>query len=149
MTGPPPERPDAEVLAFLEQFRDVVLFCRDAAGRPVGYPMRTMAGASPPVTFTTYRKSAKVRHIERDPRVTIFAADHGPGEVRWVSVAGRARIVAPSEERLRGLFEAPAHEARVPAGMGEFVKQRLRDGKRILIEVDALEASAVYVGRIS
>jgi hypothetical protein len=88
-----PEPPD---LTFFDAVRDVVLFCRDTTGRPIGYPMRTTACEPEALVFTTYRKSAKVRHIERDPRV--------------------------------------------PEGMTDFVKQRLREGKRVFVRVEDLVA---------
>jgi hypothetical protein len=147
----PDTGPDVDVIRHLEANRDVVLFCRDALGRPVGYPMRTVAVSPTALTFTTYRKSAKVRNVERDPRVCVFAARRADGHERWVSVGGRARIVAPSEEQIQGLFGDAAEGAdangirRVPAGMNGFVQQRLREGKRVLIEVGALRASGIVV----
>jgi hypothetical protein len=146
MTGPSAGSLDAEVVSFLDAFRDVVLFCRDGSERPIGYPMRTTACGESGLTFTTYRKSAKVVNIERDPRVCVFAADQGQGEIRWVSVAGRARIVSPTEEEIDATFGPSAGDGRVPAGMGDFVKQRLREGKRILLQVEDLEASGVRRG---
>ena len=137
---------DDDVVAFLQQQRDVALFCRDSAANPLGYPMRTVACNSSELTFTTYRKSAKVRHVERDPRVCVLASVESRSDVRWVSLVGRARVVAPSEEELESLFGASASDGRVPTGMGEFVKQRLREGKRILICVDELRTAGLREG---
>ena len=139
-------RLDPEALRFLETFRDVVLFCRDTSARPIGYPMRTVACRDSALTFTTYRKSAKMIHFARDPRACVFAADPVPGEVRWVSVTGTARIVTPSDEEIEATFGTSAGDGRVPAGMGDFVKQRLRDGKRILLQVEDLVTSGVRRG---
>jgi Pyridoxamine 5'-phosphate oxidase len=148
----PAEPLSSEVLAFLDVHRDVVLFCRDKSERPIGYPMRTVACHDSGVTFTTYRKSAKVRNIERDPRVCVVATDRDGTSVRWVSVSGTARVVAPSDAEIEDIFgtagTGDGAEGRVPGGMGEFVKERLRDGKRILIEVEYLEASAVQAGQL-
>lgn len=145
----------SEVLAFLDAHRDVVLFCRDKSGSPIGYPMRTVACHDTGLTFTTYRKSAKVRNIERDPRVCVVATDRDGARVRWISVSGTARVVAPSDAQIETTFSTAGTaggdraEGRVPGGMGDFVKERLRDGKRILIEVEDLEASGVQAGQLT
>jgi hypothetical protein len=137
--------PTGSDLEFLDVVRDVVLFCRDASGRPIGYPMRTVACERTALVFTTYRKSAKVRHMERDPRVCVLASRVDGSSVRWVSMEGVASIVVPSDgeiERAMGGSGPPAPggpaEPRVPAGMGDFVKQRLREGKRVLVRVEHL-----------
>jgi hypothetical protein len=140
-----------QVLAFLDKYRDVTLFCRDASGKPLGYPMRTAACRESTLTFTTYRKSAKVRHVEMDPRVCVLATDQGEHEVTWVSVTGRARIVTPSEDQIRdgfgpGRSEGRLPDGRVPAGMGDFVQQRLREGKRILLQIEDLETPGIRSG---
>lgn len=145
---PAGDGPDSELLAFLDVCRDVVLFCRDRAGNPIGYPMRTVACGSSGLTFTTYRKTAKVRNIEQDPRVCVFAAERERKAVRWVSVTGTARVVAPSEPEIQRAFGAGEGDGsgRVPEGMGELVKQRLRDGKRILLQVEHLRAPGIRSG---
>jgi general stress protein 26 len=148
----PGQRPDAAVMGLLDTNRDVVLFCRDIAGRPIGYPMRTSAVALEALTFTTYRKSAKVRNIERDPRVCVFARSGVDCALRWVSVEGRARIVTPSEEEIQRIFGDSVVQrdvsvsGRVPTGMNAFVQQRLREGKRILLEVGDLRSSGILEG---
>ena len=44
------------------------------------------------VGFNTARGRAKVRHIERDPRVSLLVVD--PRDpMRWVAIAGRAELV--------------------------------------------------------
>jgi Pyridoxamine 5'-phosphate oxidase len=139
-------------MMLLDSNRDVVLFCRDATGSPVGYPMRTVEVTPATLTFTTYRKSAKVRNIERDGRVCVFAARRADGWERWASIGGRARIVTPSEAQIERLFgdgaQAGPDPGRVPAGMSDFVQQRLRDGKRVLIEVEDLTSAGILEGAV-
>lgn len=149
---------DADTADFLASERGVVLYCRDSAGHPIGYPMQTVACSDQAMTFTTYRKSAKVHHLERDPRVCVLAAHHRADHtVRWASVTGRAHIVAPSETEIEATFAIrqvppssapPGATPRVPPGMSEFVKQRLREGKRVLILVDHLETSGLREGAL-
>jgi general stress protein 26 len=131
------------VTRFVDEHRDVVLFCRDARGDPIGYPMRTTACDAKRLIFTTYRKSAKVRNLERDARVCVYVPGTAPEQPRWTSITGIARVVAPSASEIDAMFPARSDEPRVPAGMAAFVKQRLREGKRILVEVDQLESPGI------
>jgi hypothetical protein len=148
-------------LEFLSRIRDVILFCRDAAGHPVGYPMRTAACVEEALVFTTYRKSAKVAHIERDPGVCVLATEPveelgDPGEpprrrVRWMSVNGEARVVLPTDNQIQEVFGTQSGgdtETRVPVGMSDHVRSRLRDGKRVLVYVQGLRSNGVHDGEI-
>jgi hypothetical protein len=134
-------------LAFFDAVRDVVLFCRDEAGKPIGYPMRTVACEPGALIYTTYRKSAKVRHLERDPRVCVLATRWDGGVLRWQSVEGRARVIVPSHEEIDRVMGTPHRsggrgtEPRVPDGMGDFVKLRLREGKRVFVCVEDIVAA--------
>jgi hypothetical protein len=152
---------DQLTVEFANSFRDVVIFCRDGAGVPIGYPMRTVACGESVLLYTTYRKSAKVSHMERDPRVCVLVADTpAPGQraVRWVSIAGTVRIVTPSEDEIRESFaagrrgpsieegESEEGESRVPAGIGALVQERLRGGKRVLLLVEDLQSTGLRSG---
>ena len=151
---------DGAQIDFLREVRDVVLFCRDATGFPIGYPMRTVAATDAAIVFTTYRKSPKVAHLERDPRVCVLATEW-PGSpedpdvaagppLRWLSVSGEARVVAPTDEQIRSVFGGGASrdgEARVPVGMADHVQDRLRDGKRVLVFVEGLSSAGLRRGR--
>jgi PPOX class probable F420-dependent enzyme len=112
--------------SFIQSHRRAFLATR-AAGGPTAHPM-TLIPFEGAIYFNTYRKSAKVRNLERDPRVACAvtsADDHA-----WVSVQGRASLVAASE---------------LPAGvlggstavMGEEelarVRERVASGKRVYV----------------
>jgi len=138
------------VVDFLRETPDVVLFCRDRSGAPIGYPMRTVAVLPDRLCFTTYRKSAKVRNLERDPRTAVLASRWSDADVRWVHVAGIAEIMAPSEDDLDALFgkeDAGTRDPRVPAGMSGHVRQRLREGKRIVVAVGNLSAAGIKASK--
>jgi hypothetical protein len=123
--------------------------------------MRTVACGESVLVYTTYRKSAKVGHMERDPRVCVLVSDTPPaGEraVRWASIAGTVRIVSPTEEEISESFaggrrgpgieesESQEGESRVPAGIGALVQDRLRGGKRVLLLVEDLRSTGVRRG---
>ena len=148
--GDAPVSPQADlgpaVIDFLRETPDVVLFCRDRSGVPIGYPMRTVAVLPGRLLFTTYRKSAKVRNLERDPRTSVLAARWSESDVRWVHVAGIAEIMAPSEDELDVLFgkrDGGTNDPRVPAGMSGYVRQRIRDGKRVVVAIGAMSAAGI------
>src|SRR6266568_1964203 len=93
---------------FLAAHRDVVLFCRDADGSPIGYPMRSVSVSGSAAYFTTYRKSAKVRHLERDPAACLLCfVPTGGGRVEWVEVSGPATLWSPTAAELDGLLSGP------------------------------------------
>jgi hypothetical protein len=152
---------DRLTVEFANSFRDSVIFCRDGAGVPIGYPMRTVACRESVLVYTTYRKSAKVAHMERDPRVCVLVSETPPaGEraVRWVSIAGTVRIVSPTEDEIRESFAGGRRgpsieegvseegESRVPAGIGTLVQERLRGGKRVLLLVEDLHSTGLRSG---
>jgi hypothetical protein len=126
-------------LAYFDDHPEVALFGRDAAGHPIGYPMRVAAIDGSRVHFTTYRKSAKVAHFERDPRASVLAYEvQGDELVSWVAVTGTAVIWSPTEEELEAALPGMGdgtREARVP-GMAEHVRNRILEGKRILLTVE-------------
>ena len=144
---------DQTTVEFVARFRDAVLFCRDSAGGARRVPHDDCRACSESVlVFTTYRKSAKVSHLQRDPRVCVLAwdrADPSPGRVQWASVTGRSRLVSPSEAQIRETFgPVGSSDGRVPGPMSAHVQQRLRDGKRVLIFVEDLSASGVRTGTL-
>jgi len=141
-----------DVAAQLDGHRDITLFCRDADGHPIGYPMMISSRDGADIVFSTYRKSAKVRHIERDPRVALLSFTAAPapdgGElVRWISMTGTAAVWQPTEAELDRVFPPAPRTAdgRVPDTVGPLVRQRTLEGKRILLRVRLDEPDAVRI----
>jgi hypothetical protein len=135
----------AGVVRFLAEHRDMVLFCRDRDGCPVGYPMRSTSVTDSAIYFTTYRKSAKVQHLERDPVVRLLCFVTGDGDrVEWVDAGGTAVLWSPTADELDRLLSGP-RDPRVPAGMLDHVRTRILEGKRIMIKVE-LDHAAQYAG---
>ncbi len=135
----------AAAVRFLAEHRDLVLFCRDRDGCPVGYPMRSTAVTDSAVYFTTYRKSAKVRHLERDPVVRLLCfVTRGDDQAEWVDAGGTAALWSPTAAELDRLLSGP-RDSRVPDGMLDHVRTRILEGKRIMVKVE-LDHAARYAG---
>jgi uncharacterized pyridoxamine 5'-phosphate oxidase family protein len=129
---PFPER----VARHLDEHADIVIFCRDSAGKPIGYPTRIAARRGEELLFSTYAKSAKVRHLNADPRVALLSMrPEGDDTVRWVRMTGRSEIWAPNEAEVDELFGTGGHESRVPDTVGALVRQRTLEGKRVMVRV--------------
>jgi Pyridoxamine 5'-phosphate oxidase len=142
MTVPPPGDPlTSEHLEFLSRHSRVFLLVRDG-DRPVGYPMtgRLIDGA---LEFSTYRKSAKVRHIERDERVCCVTVPRdSPEDNRALVTWGGAAI----NEQSRANWLSVSGRERASTGIAvppEVVKQvsdRIATNKRVVVRVELLSA---------
>lgn len=121
----------------------VFLFCHDGARRPIGYAMRSVAYR--PTTrclyFTTYAKSAKVRHLRSAPEVACLIGD-GEG---WVSVCGLAHVSQPSAAEVDELIGESSPDHRVPESVVTKVRDRLLSGKRCLIGLTLTEIRAAIL----
>lgn len=83
--------------------------------------------------MNTYRKSAKVRNLLAEPRVAcVVVTDDGDPRFRGVALRGRADLVASDGA------DAGPRGARPPAGaaeVAELVRERLAQGKRVLVRI--------------
>jgi len=120
---------------FLRAHTRTFLVTVRADGAPACHPMVGLwqRGA---LYMNTYRKSAKARNIELEPRVAcvVVTGDDEP-RFRGVVLRGRAEIVPPhppSAARVRP-------DARRPPGVGDevasLVQTRLAEGKRVVVRV--------------
>ena len=124
------------VAEHLNAHREMTLFCRDESGGPIGYPMMMVGCSGQELYFSTYAKSAKVRHLERDARVAVLAmTGHDRRTLSWVKMTGLASIWAPAEHEIDELFGEGREEQRVPSTMAALVRQRTIEGKRIVLRV--------------
>ena len=129
-----------DVAAFLARSTRVFLLTRRKDGSPTIHPM-TGFFADGRVTMTTYRKSAKARNVERDPRAACLVVNgYGKADVQAVSVRGRGTL-----RRVQTLA-LPAREADAPkvgASVAGRVAERMASGKRVFLEVEPEEAAFV------
>lgn len=144
----------ADVEAFLSTGRTAVLFCRDAGGRPIGYPMSVFRVMSGRLLFTTYTKSAKVAHLRRDPRATCVVTEPEttepgttePGTVgRWIAVPGTVELHHPDDAEIDAYFAGRAQDPRVPDTVTASVKARLRERKRVVLILMPRDPSSITV----
>jgi len=94
---------ESRVQEFLATREVVVLATVQADGSPLAMPMWFLHDATA-VTMVSVAGTQKVRNLRRDPRVCVVAESGSRGEVRGVSVHGRARFLSESPER-RALVE--------------------------------------------
>lgn len=143
-----PDDPAAEAAEhtarFLQRHSRAFLLSTRADGSPTGHPMtgRWRDGA---MYFTTYRKSAKVANMRRDPRVScVVTSNAGEEPFRAVLIAGEIEDLGSGPEAL-ALFHGALGEAEppaspvghVPSSMNSHVQQRSEEQKRVILRVVA------------
>lgn len=133
----------ATVVEFMRRNRRAVLFCRDESGRPIGYAMHSVGCEPGRLYFTTYAKSAKVKHLIADPAVACIVlgqqdTHNGP----WVSVRGTAEIYQPSVTEVDEMIGARPSDGRIAESVVVTVRDRLISGKRSFIRVAVDEVRA-------
>ncbi|MBI1845963.1 MAG: pyridoxamine 5'-phosphate oxidase family protein [Candidatus Rokubacteria bacterium] len=94
---------DPQIQAFLATKDVVVLATVRPDGGPLAMPMWFVHDAEA-VTMLSVNGLAKIANMQRDPRVCVVAEAGTRGDVRGVTVVGRAAFLADSPER-RALVE--------------------------------------------
>jgi nitroimidazol reductase NimA-like FMN-containing flavoprotein (pyridoxamine 5'-phosphate oxidase superfamily) len=85
---------DAEVRAFLEGSKTIIINSNGPGGYP--HPMPMWFGLDPDgsVRMTTFRASQKVKNLQRDPRVSLLAeSGEEYAQLMGVVLYGRAQLV--------------------------------------------------------
>ncbi len=138
-SAPGPDGPDpapavgGDLPRFLDEHHRAFLVTLRTDGGPTAHPMGLIPRDGR-IYFNTYRKSAKVRNIERDPRACCLAAspDDDP-DFAAVAVSGRAGVV-PAEAVPESLLTGGSSSSMGAEDL-ERVRARLRTGKRVYLEV--------------
>jgi PPOX class probable F420-dependent enzyme len=91
---------DPSIQRFLATRHVVVLATVQADGAPLAMPMWFLHDPAS-LTMISVASTQKVRNLRRDPRVSVVAETAGPsgGEVRGVTIQGRAEFLADGPER--------------------------------------------------
>ena len=90
---------DTSVQGFLATKEVAVLATLQADGAPLAMPMWFLHAPSA-LTMISVADTQKVRNLRRDPRVSVVAeAVSGNGEIRGVTVQGRAEFLPDGPER--------------------------------------------------
>ncbi len=85
---------DEEQLAFLREQKTITIVSNGKDGYPHAMPMWFHADDDKTVRMSTFRKSQKVRNIERDPKVTLLVEDGEEyAELRGLHIKGTCEIV--------------------------------------------------------
>lgn len=85
---------DDEVVAFLRSEKTMTIVSNGRDGYPHPMPMWFAVEDDCTVRMTTFRKSQKVRNVERDPRVSLLVeAGLEYAELRGVVLYGKCEIV--------------------------------------------------------
>jgi pyridoxamine 5'-phosphate oxidase-like protein len=129
---------------FLADHTQVYLVVRRPDGKPMGYPMvgRWENGG---LEFSTYRKSAKVRHVEHDDRVCCLVVPRDRADDdRLLTVWGRAGMTDANRDRWRTALrgrEGGSAGINVPPEVRASVADRMASQKRGILRVDVERAA--------
>ena len=126
-----------EVHQFILDARTLVLCSSGPDGTPHPMPMWFALEGTDTIIMTTFRKSQKVKNIERDPRVCVMVEAGTTYEtLKGVVLYGTAELV-PGLEFVRSVMAQTAE--RYPASRSKKVTRGARDAapKRIGIRVSA------------
>jgi PPOX class probable F420-dependent enzyme len=127
--------PEAE--AFLRAHTRTFLVTIRPDGAPACHPMVGFFRDGV-LYMTTYRKSAKVRNLEREPRVACVVTTDDDAPVRQsVVLRGRAEVLPPGA-MMPWTADDP-HPSGAGADVGRQVVAKLAEGKRVVVRVVADE----------
>ena len=129
---------DAEIRAYLEKQRQVVLVTNGPHGMPHPVPMEFGLDADGSIVVTSFRKGQKVLNLERDPRATLlFDSGTQYQELKGViaycdaqiiddpdTVARVMRLVRASDDLAASM--SPAMSAQVRASLAKRVALRFK-----------------------
>jgi PPOX class probable F420-dependent enzyme len=89
---------DQAIQAYLATKDVVLLATLNPSGGPLGMPMWFLPDAEA-ITMLSVDGLQKVRNLRRDPRVCVVAESGTRGDIRGVTVQGRAAFVGPGAAR--------------------------------------------------
>ncbi|MEE9285772.1 MAG: pyridoxamine 5'-phosphate oxidase family protein [Dehalococcoidia bacterium] len=118
---------------FLASHSRTFLLTLRPDGSPTAHPMTGLYNNGA-LSFSTYRKSAKTRNVQRDPRAAcLVTTTHDDPDFQAVVFRGPARVLESQEmpQRRRPTGDTPS----VSSGTASRATKRLKSGKRIILEV--------------
>lgn len=140
----------SEVETFLASSGRAFLVTLRSDGSPTIHPMTALTSGGR-LVYNTYRKSAKARNAARDPRTcSLLLSGYDDSLERALVYKGRIQmldspdveITRPEVTRPKSTRPAPAVASSIP----ERVADRLQEGKRVLLGVDAEETAMLGHG---
>ena len=129
---------DEEVRKFLDESKTIILCSNGAGGFPHPMPMWFVRDDDGAILMTTFRKSQKVRNLERDPRVSLLAESGLEyQELKGVVFYGSAELIPDTEQVIDTLMAAAGNPAPADAEQHKAIREGMRKNaeKRVLIRV--------------
>jgi PPOX class probable F420-dependent enzyme len=124
-----------EVRAYLSGQRRIILVTNGPDGMPHPVPMNYGLDEQGRLLITSFRKSQKVRNLERDPRATLLVeSGETYADLKSVIAYCQAEIVSDPEEIAAGMARINADEqlaGSLSAEMGDQVRASM--AKRVLL----------------
>lgn len=132
--------PDAD--DFLRRHgKRAYMYVRAEDGSARGWPM-SAAWRDGIFIMTTYRKSPKMVHLSRAPRMTLVVlGDEGVEPAEYVVAEGRLALTPIGADNADAVIARMRAGGRKDSGNNEHFRARLMEGKRVLIELHAEEAT--------
>ena len=124
-----------EVRAYLGEQRRIILVTIGPDGMPHPMPMNYGLDGAGRVIMSTFRKSQKVKNLERDPRATLLVeSGEGYGDLKAIILFADVEIV-DEPEQVRALMDlmkaSDAVAASMTAGRNEQVRASV--AKRVVL----------------
>lgn len=132
------EMDEGELRDFVRGARTMILCSLAKDGFPHPMPMWFGLEDDGAVVMTTFRKSQKVRNLERDPRVSLLIEDGVEyAKLRGVVMYGKAEILRDLEAVLDSLARVMARNSNAPGVDPAAMRDTLRRtaAKRVAIRV--------------
>jgi len=103
---------DEEIRDFLASRKTIIICSNGRGGFPHPMPMWFAVDDDGTIRMTTFRKSQKVKNVQRDPRVTVLAEDGTDySELRGVAFYGKCEVVDEIEAVKDTMVRITAREA--------------------------------------
>jgi nitroimidazol reductase NimA-like FMN-containing flavoprotein (pyridoxamine 5'-phosphate oxidase superfamily) len=126
---------DAEMRAYLDGQRRIILVTNGSGGMPHPVPMNYGLDPEGRIVLTAFRKSQKVKNLERDPRATLLVESGAAyGELRGVIAWCDAEILTDPEEVAQNMAMVRADAATAQSISGVRDEQvRASMAKRVIL----------------
>lgn len=129
---------DDEVRQFLRASKTIIINSNGPGGYPHPMPMWFAVDDDGTVSMTTFRKSQKVRNIERDPKVSLLVeSGEQYSELRGVVIYGHARVVDDVAVVTRTLLSI--------GGIGNLADPEARKGAEAAVAKTAAKRIAILI----
>lgn len=122
---------DEERAAFLDGAQTIIINSIGPDGVPHPMPMWFSVEDDGAIVMSTFRKSQKIKNLERDPRVSLLAeSGTAYAELRGVVLYGTAELVTEVDRVVDILAGVSARSINAQGGEGAADPEALRDAVR-------------------